>query len=144
MYLFGYYGFCNDRFIETIMEYKKWILGLFVIFQLLLCFLYYSFAYYGDFFVNFVGWLGVLSCFIFGNAFLKKETKITNYLRKASYSIYILHQTILVVIGYYVFRITNDLLLQFLFILFGSMFVTLVVYEVVQRIPILKNLIGER
>lgn len=39
------------------------------------------------FLVNLVGWLGVLACFVIGKSYLNRETKITKYFNKSSFSI---------------------------------------------------------
>ena len=79
LYLLGYYLFTSEKIIYKMVKNKKLILGLFCLFQLLLVVVYYHFSYYGDIFVNFVGWLGTLSCIIIGKLFLNNKSKITNY-----------------------------------------------------------------
>ncbi|WP_363323308.1 acyltransferase family protein, partial [uncultured Clostridium sp.] len=104
----------------------------------------YNFSYYGDILVNFVGWLGTLSCLIIGRLYLNKENNITNYLKKASFPIYILHLPILVIIGYYSLILVNNIALQICTIIFGSFIVTILIYEIIKNIPILKKIIGVR
>ena len=142
LYLLGYYLFTNEKIIYKLEKNKKLILGLFCLFQLMLVIAYYNFSYYGDIFVNFVGWLGTLSCIIIGKLCLNKESKITNYFKKASFSIYILHLPVLVIVGYYSLIITNNIVLQILMIIFGSFIITLLVYEIIKKIPILRKIIG--
>lgn len=144
LYLLGYYMFTNEKVIDKIMKNKRLILGLFCLFQLMLVIVYYNLSYYGDIFVNFVGWLGTLSCIIIGKLYLNKESKITNYLKKASFPIYILHLPVLVIIGYYSLIMVNNIVLQICTIIFGSFIVTILVYEIIKNIPILKKIIGVR
>lgn len=134
----------NEKIISKIVKSKSLILGLFCLFQLMLVITYYNFYYYGDIFVNFVGWLGPLSCIIIGKLYLNKENKITNYLKKSSFPIYILHLPILVIIGYYSLTIINNTVLQICMIIFGSFIVTILVYEIIKKIPIIKKVIGIR
>lgn len=143
LYLIGYYLF-SDEFIKKILNYKTIILSLFSISQIILVILYFKYDYYGDLFVNFVGWFGILSCLIIGNLFLNKENKITKYFKKLSFPIYILHQTILVIIGYYSLKMIDNIVLQIGTIMFGSFIVTILVYEIISKIPILKKIIGVR
>ena len=143
LYLLGYYLFSDD-FIEKLVKYKTIILSLFGISQILLVVLYFKYNYYGDLLVNFVGWLGILSCIIIGKLFLDKENKLTNYFKKASFPIYILHQTFLVIIGYYALMMVDNIVLQICMIIFGSFIVTILVYEIIKKIPILKKMIGVR
>ncbi len=142
LYLLGYYLFSNEKNIEKLIDNKKVILGLFCLSQVILVIVYYKFSYYGDLFVNFVGWLGILSCIIIGKLYLNKENKITNYFKKASFPIYILHQTILIIIGYYSLTMIDNMILQIIIIMSGSLISTIIVYEIISKIPILKRLIG--
>ena len=141
LYLFGYYLF-NDEFINKIVNYKKIILPVFVVSQIALVIVYFKYSYYEDLLVNFVGWLGILSGIILGNLFFNKEYKFTKYFRKASFPIYILHQTILVIIGYYALMWIDNIFLQVSIIIFGSLILTILAYEIIKRIPIVKKLIA--
>jgi len=143
LYLLGYYLFSDD-FIEKLVKYKGIILSLFGISQLLLVVLYFKYSYYGDLLVNFVGWLGILSCIIVGKLFLNQENNITNYFKKASFPIYILHQTFLVIIGYYALMVLDNMVLQMNVIMFGGLIISILVYEIISRIPIFKKVIGVR
>ena len=141
LYLLGYYLFSDD-FIEQLVKHKVIILSLFSVSQILLVILYFKYRYYGDLLVNFVGWLGILSFVIVGKLFLNKENKLTNYFKTASFPIYILHQTFLIIIAYYVLMLMDNIALQINIIIFGSLILTIMIYEIMRRIPILKNMIG--
>lgn len=108
LYLLGYYLFSDD-FIEKLVKHKTIILSLFGVSQMLLVILYFKYNYYGDLLVNFVGWLGILSC---------------------------------IIIGYYVLMMVDNVVLQINIIIFGSLILTIMIYEIISRIPIIKNIIG--
>lgn len=141
LYLVGYYLF-SDEFIEKLVKHKALILSLFAVSQLALTVLYFKFAYYGDLLVNFTGWLGILSWFIVGRLHLNKTDKISCYFRKSSFAIYILHQTVLVAVGYYVLNNLNSTPLSVLAIITISLALTLACCEIMKRIPYLRKLIG--
>ncbi len=141
LYLLGYYLF-TDEFIDKIIKYKKIILPIFLISNLLLGILFYTNGFYNDLYVNFVGWFGILSCLIIGKLYLNEESNIRNYFKKASYPIYILHQTILVIIGYYALNNLNNILLQLIVIIDVSFIITILCYEIIRRIPIIRKVIG--
>ncbi len=86
--------------------------------------------------------MGTLSCIIIGKLYLNKESKITNYFKKASFPIYILHLPALVIIGYYFFININNIVLQIGIIILGSFILTILVYEIINKIPILRKIIG--
>lgn len=70
--------------------------------------------------------------------------KITNYFKKRSFPIYILHLPVLIIIGYYSLIMTNNISLQICMIIFGSFIVTILLYEIIKKISILKRIIGVR
>ena len=143
LYILGYYLF-NDENIEKIIKRKEIILPLFIVSQTALVIMYFRYKYYGDLFVNFVGWLGVLSCIITGKLFFDKENKLLKYMKSASFPTYILHQSILVTVGYYALKIIKDTFFQVIVILSLSFVFTVASYEVIKRIPVLRKIIGIR
>lgn len=142
LFLLGYYMFSNEKIIDKNVENKKVILGLFCLLLIALVVVYYKFSYYGDFLVNLVCWLGILTYLIIGKCYLNKETKITQYFNKASFPIYILHQSILVVLGYYTLSIIDNIFSQVVIIMLGSFIITVLCYEVLKRIPYLNKMFG--
>lgn len=140
LYLSGYYIFSNDLIIDKLAKNIKWITPIFIILQAVLAILYYNYSYYGDIMVNFVGWIGILFFLPLGKLYLNKQNKITKYFSTASYSIYILHQPILVVLGYYVLLNISNLTLQVVIIILGSFILTVIAYCAYN---ILKNLLSK-
>lgn len=142
LYLLGYYVLSNELIMQKIIKWKRPIVVSFCILQAGLSIAYYQFSYYGDLGVNIVGWLGVLSFLIIGNEYFNKKTKITDYLSKASFSVYIFHQTILVILGYYLLLAVDDMVMQVLVIMAGSFLLTFLCYEIIRHIPYLRKLFG--
>ncbi len=142
LYLLGYYVLSNGDVSDLLLKYKKPVIILFTASQLILFFLYYSYSYYGDLLVNFTGWLGILSFLILGKIFMNRELKLFAYLKKASFTVYLLHLPILVVWGYYVLHIFDNMFIQVITILTGSVILTFAVYEIIRRIPYLRKLFG--
>lgn len=142
LYLLGYYVLSNELIMQKIIKWKRPIVVSFCILQAGLSIAYYQFSYYGDLGVNIVGWLGVLSFLIIGNEYFNKKTKITDYLSKVSFPVYIFHQTILVILGYYVLLSIDNIVMQVLIIMAGSFLLTFLCYEIIRRIPYLRKLFG--
>lgn len=142
LYLLGYYVLSNDLIMQKIIKWKRPLVVSFCILQAGLSIAYYQFSYYGDLGVNIVGWLGVLSFLIIGNEWFNRKTKITDYLSKASFPIYIFHQTILVILGYYLLLAVDNMVMQVLIIMAGSFLLTFLCYEIIRRIPYLRKLFG--
>lgn len=134
LYLAGYYVLSNDCIMEKLKENIKWIMGIYIISTTVLVLTYYQYSYYGDLLVNFTGWMGILVFLVLGNCYLNKKTALTEYFNAASFPIYILHQTILVVIGYYVLLKCHNIFLQVLIICGGSFALTILCYQIIKNI----------
>ncbi len=142
LYLLGYYVLGDDRVMERLGKHIRWIGGLWGLSELLLIVAYYKYAFYGDLAVNVVCWLGVLTLLTLGKEYLNRETAFTKYFRKASFPVYVIHQSVLVALGYYVLNGMENLFLQVAVIILGSLFITVLCYEGVRRIPVLRRLLG--
>ncbi len=142
LYLIGYYVLSNDLIIEKLEGNIRWLATLCVIGTIISASLYYCFSYYGDLWVNFIGWLSILVLLLVGKRFLNKRTGFTEYFNHASYPIYILHQSILVALTYYVVQISDVLLVQVFCICIGSFLLTVLAYHLIKLIPIVRKMIG--
>ncbi len=144
LYLIGYYMLSNDLIMDKLEKHIKVLAGLYIVGTILLGSLYYKFSYYGDLWINFIGWATILTLLVLGKRFLNNRTKFTEYFNKASYPLYILHQTILVVLAYYVVNLTDVLLIQVSCICIGSFLLTLCSYHLIMLIPFVRKIIGIR
>lgn len=142
LYLTGYYVLSNDLIIEKLERNIKWLAAFCVIGTILSVALYYNFSYYGDLWVNFIGFITILVLLVAAKRFLNKRTGFTEYFNRASYPIYILHQSILVALAYYVVQISSALPVQVICICIGSFLVTVLAYHLVKRIPVVRKMIG--
>lgn len=129
LYLIGYYVLSNDGVIDRLEKNIRWLSALWVVGTIMLVALYYANAYYGDLWVNYIGWNSILVCLVLGRRYLSHRMALTDYLNRASYPIYILHQTILVVLAYYVVRVWDNIFVQISVICFGSFLLTVLVNE---------------
>lgn len=132
----------NDRIIEKLEKNIELLAGLYIIGTAVLAALYYKFSYYGDCWISFIGWISILFLIAAGKKCLNKETGFTRYFNKASYPIYILHQTILVVLAYYVVRICDVIFIQVCCICIGSFLLTILAYHLISILPGVRKLAG--
>lgn len=142
LYLIGYYVLSNDNVMEKLEKCKKLLLFLFVTTTTISVTMYYTTSYYGDLWVNFVGWISILILLILGRKYFNKRTGFTTYFNQASYPIYILHQSILVVLAYYISQINENFLVQLMGIMFGSFLLTMAGYHLIRRIPFIRKIVG--
>lgn len=144
LYLIGYYVLSNDSITDKIEKNIKWIGSLCVIGTIALAALYYRFAYYGDLWINYIGWNSILVLLFLGKRFLNKRTKFTVYFNRASYPVYVLHQSVLVALAYYVVRMCGYMTVQVSGICIGSFALTILAYHLIKRIPFVRNMVGIR
>lgn len=142
LFLIGYYVLSNDVVVDRIEKNISWLAALWVIGIIALGVLYYKFAYYGDLWINFIGWLSIPVLLILGKKLLNRRTVFTEYFSGASYPVYILHQSVLVALAYYVVKICDGLLMQVLCICIGSFVLTILLYHLIKHIPIVRKMIG--
>ncbi len=142
LYLLGYYILSNETILDELEKYRNILFGLFCFCLIMLFVFYYYFSYYGDIAVNFIGWLGICSLIPFAKKHFNKRTKLLVYFKKASFPLYILHQSILVAVGYYVLLYVDGILIQAVSILAVSFLLTLGIYELIKRIPYVRVLFG--
>ena len=142
LYLIGYYVLSNEYVIAKIEKNFKWLLGLWAAGTVALVALYYEFSYYGDLWINWIGWISILVLLIFGKKHLNQMTRFTVYFNRASYPIYLLHQSILVVLAYYVVEIWDQMVIQVPVICFGSLGLTIIAYHLIREIPYVRKMIG--
>jgi len=132
LYVIGYYVLSNEVVIGKLEKNMGWLVSLSVMVTMMSAVFYYRFSYYGDLWVNFVGWVCVLALLAVGKRFLNKKMRFTEYFNRASYPIYLLHQSILVALSYYVVQITDILWMQVSCICMGSFLLTVLVYHVIR------------
>jgi len=78
----------------------------------------------------FNAWFWVLAILGYGKKYLNFNNRILKYANEGIYPFYILHQTFIVIIAYYVVQVKNESILnKYLFLTFVSFILTIGVYE---------------
>lgn len=90
------------------------------------------------------GWLTVAGLIGMGRAYLDRPSRALTYLGEASYPVYILHQTVIVALGYYVAAAVPEPWLGWPLLMLLAVPVTFGLYEVVRRVGVLRFLFGMR
>lgn len=142
LFLIGYYFLSSDIIMDKLEKKIKVLSVLWFVGIITLVLMYYNFSYYGDWGVHFIGWCSILFLLAFGRKFLNKRTKFTQYFNHASYPIYILHQSILVALAYYMVQVIDSLLLQVLSVGISSFVLTVLAYHLIRWIPVVRKMIG--
>lgn len=142
LYLLGYYILSSDAVMETLEKNKKRLTVLWITGTVTSSVLYARFQYYGDLWIHFIGWVSILALLLFGKKYWNKRTAFTDYWNRASYPVYILHQSILVALAYFVTQICDVFFIQIVSICMGSFVLTILAYHWIRRIPVLRKIIG--
>lgn len=87
-------------------------------------------------------WVVILAILGIGKCYLDYSNDILDYFSKASFPIYIFHQTWLVAIGYYVISVVNNRLTQFSIILILTFIASVLTYEIMRILPIARFMFG--
>lgn len=87
-------------------------------------------------------WCGVMAAVGFGRRYLDKPSKTLAYLAPASYPLYVIHQTMIVFLAYFIVRMPGGWPVQWLLLFVGSVAGSFGLYEVVRRIPGVRFLFG--
>jgi surface polysaccharide O-acyltransferase-like enzyme len=145
-FMIGFFIATNDKIIDNMEKYRHifgitallGITGLFIEKYILgtLSGIHYRFIHYS------IYWIVILAILSYGKKYFNKDIKILTYFNKAAFPIYILHQTILIIVGYYVLKIINHGIIPYILVLTITFILTITIYEIISRIKILKILLG--
>lgn len=90
-------------------------------------------------------WLIVIAILGYGRKFLNFKNKFLVYNAEASYPVYILHQTVIVILGFYVVQWAMGVPLEFVTILTASVVVSFLIYDLlIKRFNLTRFLFGMR
>lgn len=116
LFMLGYFILSEDIIQEKLDE-NRWYLFLgFVVLTVSDLLLINVWGLYSglcfDIFYKFLSWIGILSLLGMGRHYLNFQNRITKYFVNASFPIYILHQSLLILTAYYALRIIPSIYLQ--------------------------------
>jgi peptidoglycan/LPS O-acetylase OafA/YrhL len=80
-----------------------------------------------------VAWSWVFTAIGYGKRYLNKKHTSLTYLNNAAYPFYILHQTIIVVLAFYVVRTSDSILLKYMFIVITCFLISMAFYHLFIR-----------
>jgi len=74
------------------------------------------------------GWIWVITLLGYAKRYLNFSNNFLKFANEAIYPFYILHQTIIVILGYYIIQVEDDILSKYLFLTFVSFAVSIGIY----------------
>lgn len=144
LFMLGYFILSDDA-IQSKIDMGRWYLTagfvILTVFNILFQNVWHcSFGIIYDIFTGFLTWIAVLALLGMGKHYLDFHNKITGYFTKASFPIYIFHQSLVVLTAYYTLKITSSVAEQVVIIISVSFILTMLVYEITRRIPFMRFL----
>jgi glucans biosynthesis protein C len=92
---------------------------------------------------GFNSWCWIMALLSIAQHFLQFQNRWLQYLNEVSYPVYLIHQTIVVTIAFYIVRWNTTIAVKFMFISTASLVLTLLVYELlIRRSPLIRVLFG--
>lgn len=146
MFLLGFFFLSSDALVDRLMKLSL-PLGLSALALIVLKLVSYFFwnlrtGIVSGLFDAIVMWVTILALFGVGKRLLNGATPVMRWLASQSFAIYILHQSVLVAVGFYVLRLVHAPGVQFLLIALISLPLTLAAVWIVSRVPYLRMLLG--
>ncbi len=94
---------------------------------------------------GFAPWFFLIAILGYGRRFLRSSNKFLRYTGEASYPVYILHQTVIVIIGFYVVQWNAGIPTKYVTILVAAVIVSMIIYDLlIKRTNVTRFLFGMR
>jgi glucan biosynthesis protein C len=151
-FLYGYLLASNERFTRALEKQRVIFVALAAVTTLIGFWLrksgfYPSFGSLGYFWISFLrtfnSWVWVLAILGLGSVYLRFRSRFSMYASEAVLPFYILHQSIIVPIGFFLLGWSADVFVKYLVLGSVSFIIILLVYEFgVKRFALLRFLLG--
>ncbi|MCU0549362.1 MAG: acyltransferase family protein [Leptolyngbya sp. Prado105] len=148
-FIYGYALISRSHFTELLDRYRIWLVSSAIVLMGIYLNLPSLDRGYTPIYMTYQAfrgvnsWISVLAILSLGQQSLQHRNAILNYLSEAAYPIYLLHQTVLVAIAFYVVRLDSSTGTKFFAISTLTIFATLMIYEsLIRRIWIMRSLLG--
>lgn len=135
-FLLGYFFLSNDNLLKKLDKYRFLLLGLFVLYAMFTTFMI-DYKFY-----EIASWLSILTILGMGRHYLNFHGTVTAYLSKSSFGVYIFHQSWIVIVAFFILKVTDYPILQISLIFLLSIILTYLTYEICRRIPVCRWMFG--
>jgi glucan biosynthesis protein C len=89
-------------------------------------------------------WLMIMGAMGLGKRYLDRTSRVQRYLAEGSYPVYVIHQTMIVVLGFYLVDFAIPTAAQWVLLLILAVASTFALYEIARRVGVLRFLLGMR
>lgn len=87
-------------------------------------------------------WVSVLTFIGYGKRYLNSKANFLTYFSHASFTIYMIHQTYVVIFAYFIFKLTNIFVIQYILIICLALAFSLITYEILKRFKVFRFMLG--
>lgn len=88
-------------------------------------------------------WMWVFTAVGYGKKYLNRKSPVLSYVNDAVYPFYILHQTVIVILTYYLYTLPEDISLKYGFTVLVTFFVSMGIYHLfIRPYPVMRLLFG--
>lgn len=151
--LLGFLIHRQGNILDVVERYRRLYALLAAVLTIIFSYIYYTYGWKSGFSLvaiafsglrHLITWISILSILGYGKRYLNFSNKATAYFTKAAFPVYIFHQSWLVVVAYYVFKLTDIFIVQFISIMLITFAASVLTYEVLRRIPLFRFMFGIR
>ena len=146
LFLVGYFLLANEQIAERLEQSRIPLFAAAVVLITVKLTLYFALnirdGLPSDLFDGLVMAVCIVGFYAMARRHLNQSTQLTQWLSRASFPLYILHQSVLIAVAYYVVTNVSSIAAQFGLITVISLILTVALYLVLKRIPYARMLIG--
>lgn len=140
LFFFGFLlALIKDDFWLTVERYRKYffVMGMLNFSLMILITHFYddsTVRHFTEAFIKVVNlWSWILTLFGYASKYLNKKSDLLSYCNEAVYPFYILHQTVMIMIGYFLIEKKWSLVVKFSIIIIGTFTISWIIYEFLIR-----------
>ncbi len=153
VFIFGYILFSDERFQQAIDREWKPALVLAVASSVGMVILrwlgvsrqhslYWAYYALSGIVLRLGTWTWLILLLGLGSKYLRFKNEFLEYASPASYPVYMLHQTVIIIVAFYVVQWNTSILLKYLAIVLASFAATMLLYEIARRWGVTRFLFG--
>ena len=145
VFLLGYFVFSHEEVTDRLKKYRYPLLVVTVILAVVYVVMYWgkenvSIAVLKTPFTNLYAWMAVLTVLACGKQWLGFENKISKFMNRISFPLYVFHYPVLLVTGYFLYQSVLPSVLVYIVSYVAEFVGAYILYESIRRIPFVRYL----
>lgn len=135
-FLIGFFILSDEKVLERLQKYSTLFGSMWLFLIVARCCLYaagHEHSIYNAISYYLLEWIGILAMLGLGRRFLDHNWKFTSFFVKAEFPLYLFHQTILIMVGYWLLPCVSSVYVQYVLIIVISFVLSYLLYEICRR-----------